>query len=434
MGFEADVIVVGGGSSGVAAAVSAARQGARTFLIEKNGFLGGTATASLVTPMMPNQSKGNNLTGGIYQEVLDGLARKYGGSERFSDNNPGWINPELLKTYLDEVCQEAGVQVFFNLELVDVVRQGNQVEKLICYLNGDKFEYKAKYYIDASGNADLSHLANVPMLSDPGRQAMTLRFLMGGIDLARFAGWIKEVDPGMRDSAVFHHPNGNWMLSTAHTLDGPGWVLRPYFEAGIAEGLITEADAAYFQVFSVPGMPGVISFNCPRIETDTPLDPLNPADISYAYTKGRQQIARLANFCKAKLPGFEQSFLMQIASQLGIRESRRIKGTYVLTDEDILACRKFPGEAVAKSSYPIDIHQASPNADKGGLQKLKDGDYYEIPLRALEPQGVENMLVVGRCISASFVAQSSLRIQAVCWAMGEAAGAAAAKRTTPTPV
>lgn len=426
--IQADVIVVGGGSAGVATAIASARQGAKTILIEKNGYLGGTATASLVTPMMPNQSKGQNLTQGIYQEVLEGLAQKYGGAERFSDNNPGWVNPELLKTYLDEVCQTAGVAVRFNLELIDVDRQGGHINHVGCFFNGEKLKYKAKFYIDASGNAELSHLAGVPMLSDPGRQAMTLRFLMGGVDLERHARWLEEVDPEMKNSAVYHHPNGHWMLSTAHTLDGPGWVLRPYFEAGIREGLITEAEAAYFQTFSVPGMPGVVSFNCPRVETEKPLDPLNPEDVSYAYQKGRQQITRLVNFCKAKLPGFENSFLVQIAPQLGIRESRRIQGKYVLTDEDILACRKFPGEAVAQSSYPIDIHQASPNADKGGLQKLRDGDYYEIPLRSLEPEGIENLLVVGRCISASFVAQSSLRIQAVCWAMGESAGRTAAQR------
>lgn len=425
---QADVIVVGGGSAGVAAAIASARQGADTLLIEKNGFLGGTATASLVTPMMPNQSKGQNLIGGIYQEVLDGLARTYGGAERFSDNNPGWINPELLKTTLDEVCEQAGVRVLLNMELIGATCRPREIQSIQCFFNGEKPEYSAKHYIDASGNADLSHLAGVPMLTDPGRQAMTLRFLMGGIDLPRLAAWIQEVDPDMANSAVFLHPNGNWMLSTAHTLDGPDWVLRPIFEVGIAEGLITPAEAVYFQIFTVPGMPGVVSFNCPRIATDKPLDPLNPEDVSYAYRQGRQQITRLARFCQAKLPGFERSFLMQIASQLGIRESRRIQGRYVLTDEDILACQKFPGEAVAQSSYPIDIHQASPNADKGGLQKLRDGDYYEIPHRSLQPVNIDNLLVAGRCISASFVAQSSLRIQAVCWAMGESAGKSAAQQ------
>jgi FAD dependent oxidoreductase len=426
--YSADVIVVGGGSAGVAAAVSAARTGSSTILIEKNGYLGGTATASLVTPMMPNQSKGENLTEGLYQEVLEGLAQKYTGAARFSDNNPGWINPELMKSYLDEVCIEAGVKVFFNLELIEVQREGRQIRKLICIANGARHEFVGACYIDASGNADLSYLAGLPMLSDPGRQAISLRFLMAGIDLAKLAAWIQEQDPEMKNSAVFHHPNGHWMLTTAHTLDGPNWVLRPYFEAGMAEGLITRAEAVYFQIFSVPGMPGVVSFNCPRIETDSPLDPLSPEDISYAYLQGRKQINRYVNFCKAKLPGFENSFLMQIASQLGIRESRRIRGRHVLTDEDILSCSKFPEEVAARCSYPIDIHQASPNADKGGLQRLKEGDYYEIPMRCLEPEDVDNLLVAGRCISASFVAQSSLRIQAVCWALGESAGRTAAQR------
>lgn len=425
-----DVIVVGGGSSGVAAAISASRHGARTLLIEKNGFLGGTATASLVTPMMPNQSNGENLIGGIYQEVLDGLARKYGGAERFSDNNPGWVNPELLKTYLDDVCVEAGVQVLFGMEVIDATVTDNRLTSVICFFNGNRFTYTASQFIDASGNADLSHLAGVPMLSDPGHQALSLRFLMGNIDLAEFAAWIEQMDPEMKNSAVYHHPNGHWMLTTAHTLDGPGWVLRPVFEAGIKEGLITEAEATYFQVFSVPGMPGVLSFNCPRIATDHPLDPLDPEDTHHAYYTGRQQIARLVNFCIAKFPGFQEAFLMQVASQLGIRESRRIQGRSVLNDEDILACRKFGDQAVARCSYPIDIHQASPNADKGGLHKLREGDYYEIPLSALQASTVDNLLAVGRCISATFVAQSSLRIQAVCWAMGESAGKVAAQQVT----
>jgi hypothetical protein len=423
MSREFDVIIIGGGSSGVAAAIASARTGARTALIEKNGFLGGTATAALVTPMMPNQSNGQNLVEGIYQEVLDGLAQKYGGADRFCDNNPGWVNPELLKTYLDEVCQAAGVTLYFNLELIAVdCDTPERVSRITCAFNGMKLDFTAKQFIDASGNADFSYLAGVPMLDDPGRQAISLRFLMGGVNFDIFAAWIQQMDPDLQNSAVFKHPNGNWMLSTAHTLDGPNWVLRPIFEQGMAQNIIGQAEAAYFQLFTVPGMPGVVSLNCPRVETLQPLDPLNPEDISYAYTKGRQQITRLVNFCTALIPGFEHAYLSQVAPQLGIRESRRIKGRYIITDADILACRKFPEEAVARCSYPIDIHQASPDADKGGLHKLREGDYYDVPLRSLQPETLENALVVGRCISASFVAQSSLRIQPVCWSMGEAAG------------
>ena len=426
---------MGGGSAGCAAAIAAARTGAKTTLIEKNGYLGGTAVAAMVIPMMPNQSQGQNLIEGIYEEFLGELAQKYTGAAKFSDNNPGWINPEMMKTYLDEVMIREGVQVIYNMEIIDAKtdkqqqgqdKEGNRnlanITSITGFFKGQKIELNAKAFVDASGNADLSYLSGVPMLSDPGRQALSLRFMMAGIDFDRFVDFLKEADPQMQNSAIYQHTTGNWMLTTAHTLDGPGWVLRPYFEAGIQAGLITDAEAAYFQVFSVPGMPGVLSFNCPRIHTHSPLDPLNPKDVSYAYQKGREQILRYVNFCVATFPGFEKAFLNQIAPELGIRESRRIQGQYVLTDEDILACRKFPGESTAKCSYPIDIHQASPSADKGGLQKLKDGDYYEIPARSLRPEYIKNLWVAGRCVSATFVAQSSLRIQAVCWAMGEYAG------------
>lgn len=426
-----DVIVAGGGSSGVAAAVAAARQGAKTFLIERQGFLGGTATASLVTPMMPNQTKGQNLTEGLYEEVLAELAQAYGGAQRFSDNNPGWVNPELLKVYLDDWCRRSGVELGFNLELIEATVEAQQLQSVTCAFNGQRFTYGAQQFIDATGNADLSYLAGVPMLDDEGDQALTLRFIMGGVDLERFAQWIQTMDPTLKDSAVYHHPNGHWMLSTAHTLDNPDWVLRPVFEAGITEGLITEAEATYFQVFTVPGMAGCVSFNCPRIPSQSPLDPLNPKDVAYAYETGRQQIKRLVGFCQQKLGGFEQSYLAQIASQLGVRESRRIRGRYVVSDEDILGCRKFGADAVARCAYPIDIHKASPNADKGGLKKLKEGDYYEIPRQALQPEGVDNLWVVGRCISATFVAQSSFRIQAVCWSMGEHAGVFAGQLASP---
>ena len=417
-----DVIVVGGGSSGVAAAVASARAGANTLLIEQNGYLGGTATASLVTPMMPNQSKGVNLTEGLYETVLLDLAQRWGGAQRFSDNNPGWVNPELLKAYLDELCTTAGVTVRYDMTLIGVERHQETISALNCILHGQTVRYQAKRFIDASGNATLSYLANVPMLDDEGHQALSLRFIMGGVNLEQLADWIRQWDPDNKNSAIYRHPNGHYMLSTAHTLDDDSWLLRPVFKEGLSEGLITEAEAAYFQIFTVPGMPGCVSFNCPRIAATTPLDPLDPADVAYAYQTGRQQIQRLVRFCIAKIGGFEAAFLAQMAPQLGVRESRRIRGQYIVSDEDILGCRKFGSQAVAKCAYPIDIHKASPKADKGGLQKLKDGDYYEIPLQALMPEGVGNLLVVGRCISATFLAQSSFRIQAVCWRMGECAG------------
>ncbi|MEZ4574720.1 MAG: FAD-dependent oxidoreductase [Vampirovibrionales bacterium] len=176
------------------------------------------------------------------------------------------------------------------------------------------------------------------------------------------------MDPDNKNSAIYRHPNGHYMLSTAHTLDDDSWLLRPVFEEGLSEGLITEAEAAYFQIFTVPGMPGCVSFNCPRIAATTPLDPLDPADVAYAYQTGRQQIQRLVRFCIAKIGGFEAAFLAQMAPQLGVRESRRIRGQYIVSDEDILGCRRRPWPS---APTPSTSTRPPPKADKGGAAEAK---------------------------------------------------------------
>ncbi len=139
-------------------------------------------------------------------------------------------------------------------------------------------------------------------------------------------------------------------------------------------------------------------------------------------------IKRISRFCKKYLPGFENSYVCQIAPHIGVRESRRLIGQYVLTADDILSGRKFE-DAIASSNWPIDIHPSKLN-EKGQLRHPKDGDYYQIPLRSLLPKETEikNLIVAGRCLSATFEAQGSARIQANCWSMGEAAGLLAAKR------
>ncbi|HBG48724.1 MAG TPA: FAD-dependent oxidoreductase, partial [Cyanobacteria bacterium UBA9971] len=185
------------------------------------------------------------------------------------------------------------------------------------------------------------------------------------------------------------------------------------------EGVLKEEDAAYFQVFSIPGQKNSIAFNCPRISSDKELDPLNAEDVSYAYKQGRKQIRRLAEFCKKYLSGFEEAYVSQIAPQLGVRDSRRINGLYKLTEEDILNAKKFDNK-VAKSNYPVDVH--AKEKGKNELKHLPPDQYYEIPLESLIPENIENLLVVGRCISTTFKAQASIRIQPNCWSMGEYAG------------
>lgn len=435
-----DLIVVGGGASGVAAAVSAARQKCKTLLIEKMGFLGGTATAALVTPMMKNMIGNNqNLTGGIYLEVLEKL-RKTGHAATHTDGNQGWFDPEMMKCVLDDICEEAGVEVLFDTILTNVKTQNDLLISVSCFNKSGFNELEAKYFIDATGDADVAALAGVPfdlgesektyhfMFLEEGdhkHQAMSLRFNMANVDIEALGRWLQEIDPDSDVSAVVKDEKGQILLTTAHTWQDKDWKLKPYFDKAVEDGVLKYEDGAYFQIFSIPGQKNAIAFNCPRIYAENGLNPLNMWDLSYAQKMGRKQIRRIAEFCKKYLVGFHDAYISQIAPQLGIRDSRRIEGVYKLTEEDIFNAKKFSKPA-AKSNYPVDIH--SREKGKSELKFLPKGEYYEIPVESLITEQYTNLLVAGRAISATFRAEASLRIQPNCWATGETAGNLASEK------
>lgn len=428
-----DVLVVGGGSAGVAAAVSAGRAGIKTILIEKSTFLGGTATGALVTPMMKNTL----LAKGLFSEVCDRLMQA-GGGATFKDGNPGWFNPEIYKIVLDKMCLEAGVKLMFENQIIAVTVEtchgkslcrGKSLEKVFFINKGGFFSIHAKEFIDCTGDGDLMALSGVSYESGEKnhRQAMSLRFMMSGVDLRALAKWLQDNDK-RGDSPVHFLDNGDILLSSAHTFEKE-WTLKPFFDEALKNTDLKKEDAAYFQIFSVPGSPGLVAFNCPRITSGNKvLDPLNSEDISWVLTHGRQMIERISSFCKKYLPGFSNSYVCQIAPYIGVRESRRLIGQYVLSAEDILSGKKFE-DAIADSDWPIDIHP-SKIGERGQLRHPPKNDYYQIPLRSLLPKEneIKNLIVAGRCLSADFEAQGSARIQVNCWAMGEAAGQLAVKR------
>jgi len=418
-----DVIVAGGGTSGTSAAISAAKNGAKVLIVEKNSFLGGSMTASLVTPMMKNTtSDGKNLNSPFFDEIYSRLS-KTGDAAEFKDGNKGWFNPEMLKCTLDDLCEENNVKVLFQTEITSAEKENSLLKSLTVFNKSGFKNLKAKFFIDATGDADLANLAGLETSSDEN-QALSLRFNMAGIDVEKFANWILDIDENSEITQVDFRDYNSILLSTAHTWNGLQWKLRPYFTMAVKEGVLKQEDGDYFQVFSIPGQNGSLSFNCPRIFSKTVLNPLNDEDLSYAYIQGRKQIRRIANFCRKYLQGFEDAYVSQIAPQLGIRVSRRIKGEYILSEDDIFTCKKFDN-AVAKTNYPIDVHSTKNNEDK--LDHFSDDDYYEVPFEALKPLGIENLLVVGRCFSASFKAQASARIIPNCISMGEYAGKAAVK-------
>jgi hypothetical protein len=405
-----DLIVVGGGTSGVAAAVSGAREGLKVLLIEKNSFLGGTMTSALVTPMMRNLEQENTK---ILSEILEKL-KQTSDSINYMHDNPGWFNPEIMKCVLDDICIEAGVELLLDTVVISVDTFDNKMESIECFNKSGRQYFGAKYFIDATGDADLAALAKIPFdVGDYGRtQPVSLRFNMSGVNIEKLAIWLENFDTDRNVTTVFKE-NGKTYLSTACTFDNnKEWKLRPLFEKGIEAGILKYCDCKYFQIFSIPGQDSAIAFNCPRI--DLIINPLKASDITRALIEGRKSIRRLAKFMQKFVPGFENSYVSNIANNLGVRDSRRIKGKYCLTKDDVSRLMPNP---VAKSDYPFDVHSNA--QDKSILSRRA---YYEIPLDSLLVNQLNNFMVVGRCISSDFLMQSSLRIQPNCFAMGEFAG------------
>ncbi len=398
-----DVIVVGGGTAGCACAYTLGKLGLKTLIIEKNSFLGGTMTSALVTPAM-NTVSGDNTN--FYKELTKRLS-KLGGQATYLDGNPGWFNPELLKIVLDEMMSHAKVDVIFDSEIDDIICEKNHIKKV--KLNSDILSVyiETKYIIDSTGDCNFLN-------KNDEFQPNNLRFIMSGINIKQFSDWIMEFDKdrNVTTSAVI---DGQIHLSTAYTWDtDKKWALRPFFEDAVKKKILKYKDTSYFQVFTVPGMFGALAFNTPRIVCTPEINPLDPIARSKALQSGRQSILRIANFCKTYLIGFENAYISSIANSLGVRVSRRIKGKYVYTIEDLRSGKEFENPCLT-SNYPVDIHSNKKNSSVLEMQKKN----YTLPLEALISADYDNLFVIGRCISADFQAQAALRIIPSCFSMGE---------------
>lgn len=417
-----DVVIVGGGTAGCAAAYTAGMLGLKTLIIEKNIHLGGTITSGLVIPVMKS---GNNQINTQFRDALIDECRKLGGQTTFEDN-PAWLNPEITKIALDNLMKRANVAILFDTNILGIKIENNMIKRIritkeILSAYNEEIEYKEKelsvsietrYVIDATGDCVVGKICNCNFLEkDKEFQPVTLRFMMGGIDLKRFSDWLKDYDKD-RNVTVVQEIDGYIHLSTAYTWDkDKKWALEPLFKDAVKNGILNKHDTNYFQIFTVPGMPDTVAFNCPRI-----IDYNNSLDIksiSKALLLARQNIYRYLSFCKKYFPGFENAYISNMADMLGIRVSRRIKGKYIYTIDDLKSGKKFEHPVVI-SDYPVDIHSNKRKTE--GLQKVQD---YQLPLESLMSADIENLFVVGRCLSADFLSQGALRVQGSCFSMGE---------------
>lgn len=411
-----DVIVVGGGTAGVSCAYNSAKLGLKTLIVERNSYLGGAITSSLVIPAMKTSDNAINTD---FFNIMYKKLHELGGAIIYCDGNKGWFNPELTKIALDLLMQDAGVEVLFESKVCDVQHGYNKILSVyidtidsnnsIGYSEELSTPIETNYLVDATGDAKIFQKLNCEFLENNSDevQPINLRFIISGVDMEKFASWLMKYDTD-RNVTTSCTVEGKTYLSTAYTWDtNTKWALKPLFEQAIADNIITKEDSNYFQIFTVAGTSNSIAFNAPRI--------LNTVlTRSEAYKQGRLSILRLSNFCKKYLPGFENAYISSIANTLGVRVSRRIKGKYIYTYEDLISGKKFD-RPVLKSNYPVDVH--SNKQGKSVLEHVMQD--YELPIESLMSNKFDNLFAIGRCISADFKAQAALRIIPSCFSMGE---------------
>lgn len=386
-----ELIVVGGVFAGVAAAISAAKEGVDVLLIEKYNCLGGAASTALVMPFMsywtkiPDTDEKKYLCGNLFLEIVEEMNAVSGVRKSMTE-----FDEEILKLVLNRMAVKYGVKLLFHTNVFGVEQENGRINVLQVYGKSGIKSFSADYYIDATGDAEISALAGCTYKlgreKDNLCQPMTLCFRLGNVD---------------KDKYWKHHS-----------------MINPLYKEFKEKGLIKKPRENLL-IFNNVNQ-GVVHMNCTRI---IKRNPINPDDITEAELEAREQVFELHRFLKENIPGFENARVLSTGLHIGVRESRKIIGDYVLTLNDLQALTRFE-DAIAVSNYAIDIH--NPEGTGTTWHEFKDGEWYEIPYRCLIPKGMKNLLVAGRCISSTHEAQSSLRIMPYCCELGQAAGTAVA--------
>lgn len=399
---EYDVLVIGGGPAGIAASIGAARSGARTLLLERYGFLGGMATGAMVGALCGFFTVGDRkdpIVGGVAADLLRRMARRDGVTEkRTSKVNPTvavyQYNPDVFKLAAEEAAMEAGVEMLLHTLTVEVVweMKGHRLSGVIVENKSGRFAFLGRTIVDATGDGDVACKAGAPYEIGDGRgksQALTTMFRMTNVDPDKFRELnrrevAKKMEEG-RDTGAFRFQRVD-----------P--VINPALPSGLVNANIT----------------GV-----------SDLDGLDAVQLTRAEIEGRRQVFEYLRFFRTSVDGFERAEISSIAPQIGIRETRRIMGHYVLREDEVLRGAKFD-DVIALGAWPVEIHDPATGKIDWRFLEVED-DYYAIPLRCLIPLSPDNLIVAGRCISTTHVAQGSTRVIGQALAMGEGAGVLAAR-------
>jgi len=393
---RAQVVVLGGGPSGIAAAVAAARSGASVVLVERYGFLGGMGTAAMVTSFCGLHANVHGeirrVVHGIADEILERL-ESLGGLNKthsvFGRTAAQSYDVGAYKCVADDLVAGAGVDLHLHAFAVGVRMEGRAISAIFVETKSGRGAIVGDVFIDCSGDADLAAWAGAPFEKSDALAYPTLMFRLGNVDdaLALAEGKPKLralVEQEERESGEPMPRRAAYINPQAHARE---WRANA---TQIARG-------------------------------DRAVDGTLHDDLRFGEVEGRKQIRRFHDFLRRRVPGFAESYLLEIAPQLGIRETRRIVGAYVLTGDDVLACRDF-SDSIGVNGWPVEQHV------RGEVDWQWPGarGYHQIPFRCLVARDVTNLLVAGRCASATHEGQASLRVSGPCFAMGQAAGTAAA--------
>ncbi len=393
-----DVVVCGGGSAGFIAAIAAAKRGAKTILIERYGFLGGTATAGLMVEFGSMHDGEKRLLGGATHEFLHRL-ENYGGAY-FNDKRKHSMvfDPESMIAVCQSMVEESGAEILLHSWLAGAIVEDGKVVGVAVESKSGRMAVFGKVVIDCSGDGDLAASAGASWTKgrpgDGKMQPATIEMILGNVDANRM-GSLNGLIPRIKEAKA----QGRWKIPTEQLFSW-GRVMK----RGAPD--TPESSFVFINGTNATGMDGTDAKSLTEGELLT-----------------RRQVPELLAFLNDFAPGFENCYLDRVAAQIGVRETRRIEGDYVLTKEDVLSGRRFE-DGIVPACNSIDVHDVSGKVFEHEL--VPSGKHYQIPYRCLLPKGIEGLLVAGRCLSADHWALGSARVMIITMPMGEAAGVAAA--------